>query len=694
MAPAAITLGLLAAAAAISICALSAPTSAAASPPCAPNSTDFHHVDVEAHPPSRPPSPPAAPTPPPHPPVPLPSASRCNLTGTWRQYGFDPATSSPHHLLHSSDADINITMAASSLSPSPTSPSPTRFTFTCSSKKHHCLGLTSAANGTGELSATDNSVELRLANGTVYHGLVNDTFGCGLVSILSSAAQPPPFAKAISWELDSTPPAPPLNLDVAAATYLTPANTHSSFTAVAVGLLGQGPTIVVAGNGEPSPAPHPPQLLLNATAASNASLLLLAAKSSARPLPAASGLAVLATLKLGDRIDHLRLQPLPTGDRNSDDMLAAVVGSFGVAVLRLSASGAGGTLVFHDALSDLPHGSGGLCQNGDEACRVAIGADGTVAALVPTGGNNHTVLSFTSAGRRAGAASHTANAVTDIGILSQQGGSVAFTAFYDSSTGREPIVMPDMRVMAPTLDRLIYRNWWWGSGHPYRQPGPCDGDVADSRALRIRELPDGSLVFVGRSDGGNGVFHCQAQNVTRPSPMVSYDAFTSAYNMGAQAISYLARLLPATGQVLVGEYMLVRLPSDTKGNSLTTEEVAGSPDAAGNLYFAQTAACCIQNMANLTLNGRALGGNGDGAALLAVSADFTRRLLWHSFNSPAAPHGSGSAAVDVAVGGGLVVFLSNTHGGAALAEVAPLPATGAAAPDAQAAHLVLLNTLG
>jgi hypothetical protein len=93
---------------------------------------------------------------------------------------------------------------------------------------------------------------------------------------------------------------------------------------------------------------------------------------------------------------------------------------------------------------------------------------------------------------------------------------------------------------------------------------------------------------------------------------ISYDPFTSAYNMQAQAISFFGDLDPSTGQLRYGQYNLVRL-SSTSGNTLDTVGAAG--DDSHRRYFAQTAACCIENMANLTINGQPLSGPADAAVL-------------------------------------------------------------------------------
>merc|ERR1712159_287400 len=152
----------------------------------------------------------------------------------------------------------------------------------------------------------------------------------------------------------------------------------------------------------------------------------------------------------------------------------------------------------------------------------------------------------------------------------EQPNTVAYTYFYNSNTGKEPMVMPGLSATSLDFRTVRYDLWAW-SAHEYRAPGPCDGNVADSRAERIMFVDDETgVLLVGRSDGGNGVYQCQTRNVTQKTALVGYDGYTESYNMQAQAISYIGRLKPTTGQVIIGSYNLVRLPSSTRGNTLAT----------------------------------------------------------------------------------------------------------------------------
>eukprot|EP01043_Picozoa_sp_COSAG02_P045055 COSAG02_NODE_4082_length_5808_cov_3.266071_5_plen_259_part_00 len=257
------------------------------------------------------------------------------------------------------------------------------------------------------------------------------------------------------------------------------------------------------------------------------------------------------------------------------------------------------------------------------------------------------------------------------------------------------MVMPGLSATSLDFATTRYDLWAW-SAHEYRSPGPCDGNVADSRAERIMFVDDETgVLLVGRSDGGNGVYQCQTRNVTQKTALVGYDGYTESYNMQAQAISYIGRLKPTTGQVIIGSYNLVRLPSSTRGNTLAT--VGAGADAAGNVYLAQTASCCIQNMANLTANGEPLQPTGDGAALQVVSKDFTTRKLWHHFTRPKVPgsaNHTSSHAIGVVVGKDMAIFAAVTN--QKMVEANQLP--GAKAPSdneapAMQGYLAVVHTL-
>lgn len=553
--------------------------------------------------------PPPLPPPPPFPPIPIPAATDCELNGSW---GSHPK------------ADINISTTSTKGTVS----------FVCVSHTEGCIGWSRNNSGLIVLSETDNTVLFKLTNGTAIPGLINNTYTCQLMTILDTTASKMP----IEWSKKRAASAPPFNLNVNSATYLgTPT---SPFVPVAAVFLQSATTTssevaLIAGNG-PQTFGLSPQDLLGADSSSNATLALLNVKV-APPRP-------VARFLVGERIDHATAASCNDGRGD----FVAVTGSFGVALLKFSPPNSI-VVVWNNSLPRAEVGSCGLCCSIDARCRVSVGGDGTLALVLPARG--FAVATFDRSGQMLGYQAHHAT-ITDVEIVNAVDGlknAVITSGFFDSNTGHEPMVMPSLIANTYDMSSEIFRSWPWGSGHPYREPGPCNGDVADSRAMGVKTSKTAEqLLFLGRSDGGNGIFGCQTDNVTQAAPLLGNDEYSEPFNMQAQAISYLGRLKSATGQILDGTLNLVRLPERNMGNTLHT--VAVDEDASGNLWYAQTAACCIQNMANLTIQGQPLLSAGDGLVVEVMAGNLSTRLLWHHFAKAEQPTHSNSAAVDISVG--------------------------------------------
>lgn len=176
-------------------------------------------------------------------------------------------------------------------------------------------------------------------------------------------------------------------------------------------------------------------------------------------------------------------------------------------------------------------------------------------------------------------------------------------------------------------------------------------------------------------------------NINISAPNVAYDGYNEPFNMQAQGITYAARMNPTTGDVEVGQFQLTRL-ANTQGNSLMT--VAIDADSRGNVYLAQSGACCAANRNNLTVNGQAVGPYAGGDALLMImDSTFGYRLAWTAFN--AATGGASVTPIDVAVRGDRVAFVASSAG--QMITVNPLPGTKAAS-NVLSGYLAVLPTVG
>jgi hypothetical protein len=128
-----------------------------------------------------------------------------------------------------------------------------------------------------------------------------------------------------------------------------------------------------------------------------------------------------------------------------------------------------------------------------------------------------------------------------------------------------------------------FQSFPW-SASVYRSPGPCDGDVADGRILALRAGRDGTLLYAGRSDGGDSPFQCGLRNPARTTPLAQIDGYTNTANMQAQAVTNFMRVDAGTGEVVVGQIQVARLPT-SGGNTLLT--VGAQSDQEGNVYLLQ-----------------------------------------------------------------------------------------------------------
>lgn len=211
--------------------------------------------------------------------------------------------------------------------------------------------------------------------------------------------------------------------------------------------------------------------------------------------------------------------------------------------------------------------------------------------------------------------------------------------------------------------------------------------VADGRVMDLRVGRDGTFLLAGRSDGGNSPFFCGLRDVQNAVPFVSYDAYTSAYNMQSQAISNLVRVDASTGEAILGQQQLVRL-LNTGGNTLVT--VAIHADEAGNVYALQDAGFSMPNMANLTINGLPLSGPADASALNILSPTFEERLHWTNFAALGA-HGEGGSPIDLDIRGPSValLFSSNNEN----VQVGALPGSAPNSGGAPIGYLVVMPTV-
>jgi hypothetical protein len=255
------------------------------------------------------------------------------------------------------------------------------------------------------------------------------------------------------------------------------------------------------------------------------------------------------------------------------------------------------------------------------------------------------------------------------------------------------MVMPRLAMLTYTAasPSAVQEDWTalpWDA-RVYRQPGPCNGNVADGRVEDARFGRNGRLLFAGRSDGGNSPFYCGLRNASRVTPMGVIDGYTTPYDMQSQAITNMLQLEAASGEVIVGQVQLVRVGPRGGGNTLLT--LAAQTDGAGVLYELQSAAYCLPNMGNLTINGIPTAAPADASALLVMDSNMRRRLHWTDF-SAVGGGGGGGFPVELDVRGSVVALALNAKSG--MITDGALPGTGGVSTTgAPVAYVVVLPTV-
>jgi hypothetical protein len=310
-----------------------------------------------------------------------------------------------------------------------------------------------------------------------------------------------------------------------------------------------------------------------------------------------TGRSILSLTRVGASVTDLEV--------SRADGSIAVSGDFGVALLDASASA---LLWSHDL--------------GGAASRVAVGSDGTVAALA--GG---TVSVFSAKGDALGTFSPGGTARNDVAV---DGASQSvFVTGYRQDDGGACTQYKSTFVVSFGYDGVKkWTNYSW----THDDVG-ASGDCADSEGKALAMGGDGKLYYAGKSDGGNTVHQKDPRDLAKPAPNVASDQYNTPYGFkGANSIGYYARFDAATGMIEKGQFVVARKGSDAsaEGNAATPDAIAA--DEVGNVFVAGSSAYQIESHDQKTINGIAVGSYvAYEAFALVVSADFTERLTWTVF---------------------------------------------------------------
>jgi hypothetical protein len=326
-----------------------------------------------------------------------------------------------------------------------------------------------------------------------------------------------------------------------------------------------------------------------------------------------SGRTITSLSRIGGGVSDLEV------DRQSGKI--AVSGDFGVALLDAAAT----KVLWNVSL-------------GGSATKVAVGSDGTVAALA---GKTITVLD--ASGATVGTIDvQSATSVNDIAVDGASK-SVLTTGYRQDDGGAcSQYKSTFVRGYAYT-GAMKWKDYDW----THNDVG-ASGDCADSQGLSLAMGRDGKLYYAGKSDGGNTVHQKDPRDLSKQAPNVSADQYNTPYGFkGANAIGYYARFDPATGTIDKGQFVVARKGADASAEGNACVPSAITADEKGNVYVVGDSAYEIQNHDQKKIGGISVGPyTAYEAFLLVLSPDLSQRLAWTVFTASGPADATGIAAAN------------------------------------------------
>lgn len=283
--------------------------------------------------------------------------------------------------------------------------------------------------------------------------------------------------------------------------------------------------------------------------------------------------------------------------------------------------------------------------------RVAIGSDGTIAALVPsnvgdaeTAGGSGRVHIFEADGTPIADFEGYRN-TQDIAVDAASATVVLIgwrqaNAFDGSTTN--PVQIAYLRGVGYDGEtRWTDYDWSTDRDSPDFLNGPTN-NMADTRGYRVAVGRDGRLLAAFEVAGGNHIFRYSPSDIDTEAEIVGGDRYHEFFDTRSEHKTFFGIYEPADGAYVAGQQLVGRLSSGS-GNTVRVRGGAITSDEEGRVYIAGTAA------AGLPIDFLP-DGTGDytgGAFLIVMSADLSERLLVTRVDP-----GGGSHAVDARVFGG------------------------------------------
>jgi hypothetical protein len=337
---------------------------------------------------------------------------------------------------------------------------------------------------------------------------------------------------------------------------------------------------------------------------------------------------------LGNRIDDMSITP--GGNR------LVVSGDFGIAMVDPATL----KVLWQNPLTGIPAGNGS--SDGGQT-RVAI--DGSWRVVVLRGG---VVQTFAPDGKALNSVKIDRTFVNDVAI-DKATNRIYVTGFSNRKNAGVPVQVPFLYALNRETLQESWRTWDFN-------PTTLGKDMADSRMYRVVLGPKGEPIVLGESAGGNSVFRWNGVDLSTET-RVKLDMFSDTYNSKSNHMVYFAKIDPATGKVIAGQYAIPR--NDTKNNQANTiraKDCGIDVDGKGNVYISSLSAYQIANRNQNVISGQPVAPyTGDDFTFMMVTPDFKQRLRWTSF--AALPKGGGVPNAIAARNGKVAIFGTVTFGG-------------------------------
>lgn len=354
----------------------------------------------------------------------------------------------------------------------------------------------------------------------------------------------------------------------------------------------------------------------------------------------ACGTKLAGTISLGTIVDEIAVDPTDGRFAAASDAGIAVYASNGAMLWSNNTLGSGG---------------GGATESSGR--RIAIAKDGHVVALY-----GHYATLFDASGNILKSIYVSSTAAEDIAIDSATA-QIYATGYTQRDGG------PCSQLQVPFIRAYGYDgSVKWNDYDATQYASASAGYCADGRGIRLAVAPDGSLVFTGHSAGGNSVFLSQPLDITQKAPIVSHDAYDTAYNTSSNNIGFTATYTSG-GAINEGTFLITRFNSG-KGNTVNPYAVA--EDAQGNIYMGGAAAYQLANRSNQKIQHQTIGAYYGDGFLIVYGPNFSSRKVWTAWPADG-PFTGGSIVYAIGVGAGRGVVAEGTKNSMIL--VAPLGTT-------------------